>query len=150
MASIDACFQQKHNKQVRDPVFEHPQSFFLDETLVKCMEEYVESIRPTTKPAPCSDNDDKFEHMDLKVPRSVLDGCNDSFTTAEGSRKKASTKFFDVTGLMALICHHDQVLWDICRRKTALCACTHRDVLLACAPLVEAQSPLQYHLPAPS
>lgn len=118
MASIDACFQQKHNKQVRDPVSEHPHSFFIDEGLVKKMEDYVESIRPpqtATKAggAPCQEADDKFEHKDLKVPRSVLDGCNDSFTAAEESREKASTKFFDVTGLMSLICRHDRVLWMV-------------------------------------
>lgn len=118
MASIDACFQQKHNKQVRDPVFNHPHSYFLDEDLVERMESYVESIRPscprtsTTKQGG-GPHDDKFEHEDLKVPRSVLDACNASFTAAEESREKASTQFFDVTGLMALICRHDRVLWIV-------------------------------------
>ena len=91
----------------------HLRSYFLDENLVECMEAYVESIRP---PCPAtqkgkktpSDEDDKYEHHNLKVPRSMLDGCNELFTAAEESHEQASTKFFDITGLMALICH---VLW---------------------------------------
>jgi hypothetical protein len=41
----------------------------------------------------------------------VLDGCNDSFVAADERRMKASTLFFADTGLMALICRHDRVLW---------------------------------------
>ena len=47
----------------------------------------------------------------LKVPNSVLDGCNDSFKAADERRQKASTQFFADTGLMALLCRHDRVLW---------------------------------------
>ncbi|KAI6167670.1 hypothetical protein EDD17DRAFT_1773287 [Pisolithus thermaeus] len=42
---------------------------------------------------------------------SVLDGCGDSFHAADENRKKASTNFFADTGLMALLCRHDHVLW---------------------------------------
>lgn len=47
----------------------------------------------------------------MKVPKSVLDACLDSFTAADEKRTKASTKFFADTGLMALLCRHDRVLW---------------------------------------
>ena len=47
----------------------------------------------------------------LKVPDSVLDGCNESFTAADERRQKASTQLFADTGLMALLCRHDRVLW---------------------------------------
>ncbi|EIN07536.1 hypothetical protein PUNSTDRAFT_33090, partial [Punctularia strigosozonata HHB-11173 SS5] len=47
----------------------------------------------------------------LKVPNSVLDGCEASFKAADEQREKASTRFFDDTGLMALMCRHDRVLW---------------------------------------
>ncbi|KAJ7190076.1 hypothetical protein GGX14DRAFT_580179 [Mycena pura] len=33
------------------------------------------------------------------------------FKAADEKREKASTKFFDDTGLMALLCRHDRVLW---------------------------------------
>jgi hypothetical protein len=41
----------------------------------------------------------------------VLYGCEASFTTADAAQEKASTQFFDDTALMALLCHHDHVLW---------------------------------------
>lgn len=120
LASLDACFQQKHNKQIRDPLREHPKSLFVDEELVERMEAYVDSIRPqrsqshtakSKKHVPQVEEEDGFEHEDLKVTRSVLDSCNESFIAADEAREKASTKFFDITGLMALICRHDRVLW---------------------------------------
>ncbi|KAI6166165.1 hypothetical protein EDD17DRAFT_1774678 [Pisolithus thermaeus] len=47
----------------------------------------------------------------MRVPVSVLDGCGDSFHAADENWKKASTNFFADTGLMALLCCHDHVLW---------------------------------------
>ncbi|EIN07000.1 hypothetical protein PUNSTDRAFT_135699 [Punctularia strigosozonata HHB-11173 SS5] len=47
----------------------------------------------------------------LKLPNSILDGCESSFKAADEQREKASTKFFDDTALMALVCRHDRVLW---------------------------------------
>ncbi|KAI6009555.1 hypothetical protein F5J12DRAFT_905079 [Pisolithus orientalis] len=47
----------------------------------------------------------------VPTPASVLDGCGDSFHAADEKRQKASTQFFADTGLMALLCHHDHVLW---------------------------------------
>jgi hypothetical protein len=43
----------------------------------------------------------------------VLDGCSESFVAADEKREKASTCFFADTGLMALLCHNDCVLWLI-------------------------------------
>ncbi|EDR07472.1 uncharacterized protein LACBIDRAFT_327986 [Laccaria bicolor S238N-H82] len=37
--------------------------------------------------------------------------CGDSFTAADEKQVKASTQFFSDTGLMALLCEHDRVLW---------------------------------------
>jgi hypothetical protein len=45
------------------------------------------------------------------VPVSVLDGCGQLFIAADEMREKASTQFFTDTGLMALLCRHDRVLW---------------------------------------
>ncbi|KAI6101884.1 hypothetical protein F5141DRAFT_1190112 [Pisolithus sp. B1] len=53
---------------------------------------------------------DSFEDG-MRVPIAVLDGCGDSFHAADEKRKKASTNFFADTGLMALLCCHDHVLW---------------------------------------
>ena len=40
----------------------------------------------------------------------VLDNCEASFKAADERRQKASTRFFGDTGLMALVCRHDQLL----------------------------------------
>ncbi|KAG1854229.1 hypothetical protein F4604DRAFT_1883345 [Suillus subluteus] len=50
-----------------------------------------------------------FEGM--RIPVSVLNGCGDSFIAANEKQEKASTHFFTDTGLMALVCRHDRVLW---------------------------------------
>ncbi|KAJ6465260.1 hypothetical protein C8R45DRAFT_1106910 [Mycena sanguinolenta] len=55
--------------------------------------------------------DDGFEHPALPVPKSVLDDCEASFKAADEKRVKSSTQFFDDTGLMALNCRHDHVLF---------------------------------------
>ncbi|TFK71090.1 hypothetical protein BDN72DRAFT_870121 [Pluteus cervinus] len=53
----------------------------------------------------------------MKVPISVLDGCEASFTAADERRKKASTQWFDDTAIMALLCRHDRVLWLVNMRS---------------------------------
>ena len=84
----------------------------------------VESIRPTPKkvdkkqnksPEKSSNLDSQEEEQNIepgmRVPTAVLNGCNDSFVAADERCMKASTVFFADTGLMALICRHDRVLW---------------------------------------
>jgi hypothetical protein len=72
------------------------------------MEEYLDERRK--KPRMPTSANDAFDGA-LKVPNSVLDGCNESFTAADERRQKASTQLFADTGLMALLCRHDRVLW---------------------------------------
>ncbi|KAK7056595.1 hypothetical protein VNI00_002311 [Paramarasmius palmivorus] len=113
---VDACFTQKHNKQVPDHPTSYPKSVFIPEDIVKEMEARVELIRPPRshpKPQPPGTDDDVPDGYEgpLKVPISILDGCQDSFTAADERREKASTQFFDCTGLMGLLCRHDRVLW---------------------------------------
>ncbi|KAL6302529.1 hypothetical protein BKA93DRAFT_827420 [Sparassis latifolia] len=117
---IDACFTQKRRRGKGDG-HDHPreaeESVFIQEEEVKKMESYVEQIRPSrdtgqrrAQPPISADDDDGYEEG-LKVPRSVLDGCHESFLAADEKREKASTQFFSDTGLMALLCRHDRVLW---------------------------------------
>ena len=75
------------------------------------MEEYVAAqwatkATRTTYPR----KEDGFEDG-MKVPTSVLDDCGESFKAANEKREKASTQLFADTGLMALLCRHDRVLW---------------------------------------
>ena len=62
------------------------------------------------QPPPAREDEDGFSEG-MRVPNSVLDSCNDSFIAADEKRQKASTRFFANTGLMALLCRHDRVLF---------------------------------------
>jgi Kyakuja-Dileera-Zisupton transposase len=110
--SLDACFthkrrKTKHDSGYRDHPLRHPNTLFMPEDEVDAMEEHVEHCRSRSHPT----NKDVEYEGDIKVPISVLDECHESFTAADEKRKKASTDFFSDTGLMALLCRHDRVLW---------------------------------------
>jgi hypothetical protein len=47
----------------------------------------------------------------LVVPNHILDDCKKSFTAAQQMVTKASKNFYSDTGIMALLCRHDCVLW---------------------------------------
>ena len=124
---LDACFTQKRRQPQGKAWHEphtHPETIFIPPTEVKAVEDMVESIRPTPKKVDKKQNKspEKSSNLDsqqqeqnfepgMRIPTAVLDGCNDSFVTADERRTKASTIFFADTGLMALICRHDRVLW---------------------------------------
>ncbi|KAJ7896179.1 hypothetical protein B0H13DRAFT_2338508 [Mycena leptocephala] len=120
MVSIDACFTQKKKKSPKDPPKYHPDTHFVPEDLAAKMEAYVDSVRNASNNETCrkrqaqdveEEEEDGYEHKDLLLPRSVLDRCEASFKAADEKREKASTEFFEDTGLMALLCRHDRVLW---------------------------------------
>ncbi|KAJ7834308.1 hypothetical protein B0H13DRAFT_1653339 [Mycena leptocephala] len=124
MVCIDACFTQKKKKSPRDPPKSHPNSHFVPEDLAARTEAYVDSLRNTTeknekrrkrhdREPGVKEEEDGYDHPDLLLPRSVLDGCEASFTAADEKREKASTEFFEDTALMALLCRHDRVLWVV-------------------------------------
>ncbi|KAG2115662.1 hypothetical protein BD769DRAFT_1363277 [Suillus cothurnatus] len=114
---IDACFTQKRSANPRgatgsDPPNPTP-SFFLPTDDVKAMEDFVERCRGDRWQARTSraePDEDSYEEG-MRIPVSVLNGCGDSFIAADKKREKASTRFFTDTGLMALVCRHDRVLW---------------------------------------
>ncbi|KAH9912541.1 uncharacterized protein B0H18DRAFT_1088385 [Fomitopsis serialis] len=112
---LDVCFTQKCCKGkagTRDPPRAHPDTVFVPEEEVKTMEDIVECTRRGGgQGVPLSSEGDDIVEGDLKLPNSVLDGCNDLFTAADEHRQKASTQFFADTGLMAMLCWHNQVLW---------------------------------------
>ncbi|KAG6912661.1 hypothetical protein DXG01_013049, partial [Tephrocybe rancida] len=110
---IDACFTQKRNRQARDLPRTHPRTVFIPEQDAEAMERYVDFIRSKKIPAKKRTNTEGPDHFEgsLRVPKSVLDGCEAGFTAADSRREKASTQFFDDTALMALLCRHDVVLF---------------------------------------
>ncbi|KAG2362047.1 hypothetical protein BDR07DRAFT_1485163 [Suillus spraguei] len=114
---IDACFTQKRSANPRSAAGSNPPnptpSFFLPMDDVKAMEDFVERCRRDRRQARTSraePDEDGYEEG-MRIPVSVLNGCDDSFIAADEKREKASTRFFTDTGLMALVCRHDRVLW---------------------------------------
>ncbi|KAJ7116733.1 hypothetical protein C8R44DRAFT_832625 [Mycena epipterygia] len=96
----------------------HPHTVFVPEPTAERMNAHVEQVRPSRTKAKAKerrtaadDDDDVYEAPNLKVPRSVLNECESSFKAADEKREKASVKFFDDTGIMAMRCRHDRVLW---------------------------------------
>ncbi|PPQ86278.1 hypothetical protein CVT26_004524, partial [Gymnopilus dilepis] len=107
---IDANFTQKRRKSQSNapPVpHEHPETLFVPPEEVSAMQAEVETVRPAKAKQTA---DDPYE-PGMKVPSATLDECHESFTAADSNRIKASTQFFADTGLMALLCRHDRVLW---------------------------------------
>ncbi|KAJ7448184.1 hypothetical protein FB451DRAFT_1187935 [Mycena latifolia] len=98
-----------------DPPRTHTNTIFVPEPTADQMGAHVDDVwpsrpRPTKQPR-TDEAEDSYEVANLKVPRSVLDKCESSFKAADEKREKASTKFFDNTGIMGLLCRHDRVLW---------------------------------------
>jgi hypothetical protein len=114
---LDANFIQKRRKPAqgsgRDPPLAHPASAFLLEDSISSAKHMVETAwaQPASSAARAQQaNDDSFE-PGMKVSANTLDACMESFTAADEQRTKASTQFFADTGLTALLCRHDQVLY---------------------------------------
>ena len=93
---------------------QHPDTVFIAKDEVAAMEEIVSEARPAPK-RPRGVHSQSATDMDFEsgmpIPTAVLDECNNSFTAADSNHVKASTQFFADTGLMALLCRHDRVLW---------------------------------------
>ncbi|KII82805.1 hypothetical protein PLICRDRAFT_120248, partial [Plicaturopsis crispa FD-325 SS-3] len=120
IACLDACFTQKRRKNKdgrRDPSRTHPETVFIPEEDVISMRDFVEGRREGAKDGRQQGTrreaeEDGYEG-NLKVPNSILNDCGESFGAADEKREAASTQFFVDTGLMALLCRHDRVLWLI-------------------------------------
>jgi hypothetical protein len=117
IVELDACFKHKRRKgkgMPNEPLHMHPETVFVSKEDVSSMEDFVDSVRPQTTTASrtraAAEAPDGFEGP-MKVPKSVLDECHESFLAADEKRQKASTQYFSDTGLMALLCRHDRVLW---------------------------------------
>ena len=115
---IDANFTQKRRHDdsgYADLPRRHPDSVFIRNDVVESMAARVEMLRnpshaARSRSANVQVGDDSIE-TGMKVPVSVLNACNESFIAADEKREKASTQYFADTGLMAMLCRHDRVLW---------------------------------------
>jgi Kyakuja-Dileera-Zisupton transposase len=89
-----------------------PHSFFIPEDVVAAMEKEVESKRGTRAHHPLEDEDDAIL-PGLQLPNHVFEGCTDRFFAAKESNRKADSSEFSDTGLMALVCRHDRVIFMV-------------------------------------
>lgn len=115
---LDACFTQKRLRNPVDGDCTDPpnptQTVFLCEDEVKNMEDHVDACRRSQgRHTEAIWNEGSMDVLEqgMRVPTSVLDGCRESFLAADEKKEKASSCFFADTGLMALLCRHDRVLW---------------------------------------
>ncbi|KAH6905427.1 hypothetical protein BKA70DRAFT_1373178 [Coprinopsis sp. MPI-PUGE-AT-0042] len=115
LVCLDANFTQKRRNpargEARSVPLSHPMTVFLTTDEVARAKAHVEHLRNNTKKTRNDKVDDDTIEPGLKVPTSALDGCLESFTAADEKRIKASTKIFADTGIMGLLCRHDNVLW---------------------------------------
>ncbi|THU79970.1 hypothetical protein K435DRAFT_696684 [Dendrothele bispora CBS 962.96] len=114
LVCVDACFTHKHNDQNgRDPRRIHPDTMFISPDKVQEMEDYVEARRNSrdTKRSRHQENpeDDHIE-PGMKVPKSILDSCGNSFEAANGTAKSRA-KGFDERALAGMFCPHGSCLF---------------------------------------
>ncbi|KAF9504187.1 hypothetical protein BS47DRAFT_1308625, partial [Hydnum rufescens UP504] len=114
---LDACFQQVRCRGTAGDIeIELVRTCFVTPADIASAKNHVESRRGTKSTrAKASKGTDDLEAEDrvepgLRVPDSVLDGCERSFLAANEHREKASTSVFADTGLMGMICRHDRVI----------------------------------------
>ncbi|KAH6867481.1 hypothetical protein BKA70DRAFT_1132993 [Coprinopsis sp. MPI-PUGE-AT-0042] len=111
---IDANFQQKRRKTsrgtAREPPFVHPRTVFLSDADINIAKDLYTSkhgkqpqeVSADLHSGPADSGEDAKE-PGMKVPKSALDGCRDSFLAADERRTKASTRVFADTGVMGLL-----------------------------------------------
>ncbi|HEV7736948.1 MAG TPA: hypothetical protein VGO47_06195 [Chlamydiales bacterium] len=94
----------------------HPETVFLEDKDVVEMAAYVEDIRGSkkkpsspTKTAKVFSSPIVPEHPSI-VPEHVLEKCEQSYFAAQEGGK-AKKKIYCDTGLMAMLCRHDRLLW---------------------------------------
>ncbi|KAF7341438.1 hypothetical protein MVEN_01880900 [Mycena venus] len=96
---LDTCFTQKRRRKNggRDPVCTHPETHFVAEETAQKMDKHVENLRPkASKPKP----------KQVRVEEEEADGYKGGMKVP-----RSAERFFDDTGVMALLCRHDRVLW---------------------------------------
>ncbi|EDQ98933.1 uncharacterized protein LACBIDRAFT_335525 [Laccaria bicolor S238N-H82] len=121
---IDACFTHKRRNPAKGgakgPENLHSETVFVSDKNVAEMKAFVETTCPvkskskekTKEGSDAHGVEDSYE-PGMKVPVSALEGCLASFVAADERRTKASTQFFADTGLTAMLCCHDHVLWIV-------------------------------------
>ncbi|KAI0373090.1 hypothetical protein BV20DRAFT_963601 [Pilatotrama ljubarskyi] len=98
--AMDATFSQRHNASAGDNPWHHDPKYFISKEQVDAVGDRIAASR---KKVP--------RHHSSEVPGAALDECQKSFEAADEKKEKTLGKKFDDTGLMALVCRHDVVLF---------------------------------------
>jgi len=105
---IDACFNQKRTHAHDDDPKNPTESFFISEHKVQEMEAEVKALRKERsksstsskrKQGPTVETEDGYEDG-MRIPTSVLEGCNDSFIAADEKREKVWSPLANVSVYM--------------------------------------------------
>ena len=98
--TIDATFSQRHNAAAGDSPWLHEPKYFISKDVVDSVGARISAAR--SKPPRA------YKHS---VPDTALDECEKSYEAANEKKDKSIGNKFDDTGLMALVCRHDIVLF---------------------------------------
>lgn len=99
--ATDATFSQRHNRAAGDcPSFYAP-DFFISKETVDTVGRRIERVRKQPRPNP----------KPARVPPEAVNECQKAHEAADEKKEKTSGDKFDDTGLMALVCRHDIVLF---------------------------------------
>jgi len=83
------------------------QTYFLTPEELQQVRKYSDRLKSLSKKSVSNTaNEDG-----LSMPSYVYDGCSSRFIAANESKPKAEASLFEDTGLMALTCRHDRVLF---------------------------------------
>ncbi|KZV90036.1 hypothetical protein EXIGLDRAFT_771164 [Exidia glandulosa HHB12029] len=100
----DGNFQQKRRKsRAQDESHTYPGTRFASEAEVTAMENEVEVKRARPEKT--------RRRGTARLDESVLNECEESFTAAQERVSKASKGYYSDTGLIALLCRHDRVIY---------------------------------------
>ena len=98
--AVDATFSQRHNVAAGDSPWLHEPRFFISKEAVDSVGARIAAAR--SKPP---------RAYKCSVPDPALDECEKSYEAANEKKDKSIGNKFDDTGLMALVCRHDIVLF---------------------------------------
>lgn len=98
-ASESAPSPDQDSEDYRDPRLFHPNTSFISEETLREVERRVEANGKNPTAAAST------------IPEDILHQCHESFKAAKENSAKSSKQRFTNTGLMALVCRHDCVLF---------------------------------------
>ncbi|KAI0676695.1 hypothetical protein C8Q78DRAFT_960079 [Trametes maxima] len=98
--ALDATFSQRHNVSAGESPWFYEPKYFISKEAVDAVGDRITAARKTNA-----------KSYQSAVPESALDECEKSYEAADEKKEKTHGKKFDDTGLMALVCRHDIVLF---------------------------------------